>query len=162
MFGSPRLLRRPETLTATSSCLVRGRLDQVWDALVEPGTPLDEDIIETGWMPGSPHGLGGRQYSVIRDDGKTIVTVLEVVEFVPQRKASVVFVSSWLYSGYRVSVEDIGAGQCAVAHEFWLVLPAGVPATWIDSHQQHLVKGAEQLSSRLPAALEADIAGSGG
>jgi len=161
MFGSNRLLRRPETLTATATCRVRGDVTDVWEALVDPRSGLSGDVVETGWMPGSPRGVGGRQYYVT-EDGTTQVSVLEVVEFVPPHRARVVDVSAWCQSWYEVTVDDTGDGHCSVTHEYWIVLPAGVPETWIRSHQQALTHGVQKLAARLPRTIEAIISAAGG
>jgi hypothetical protein len=124
-----RVLQESQIVTAEWQCRVDAPPAHVWAAIEAPEYAMRayEDVVDAGHLPNSPRGLGEMQYTVRRDEtGRRRVSVLEVVEYEPGRRAVIRNISSDFRSEEEIVLAEDEQG-CLVRHRSWAEIPAGFP-----------------------------------
>ncbi|MET7469128.1 hypothetical protein ACFYON_17570 [Micromonospora sp. NPDC005686] len=86
------------------------------------------DSVELGVTLPGPEGVGEIQAFVHRTPTDRMGVIHEVVEMEPGRRAVTRTLTAGCPSGGVLTVVPLGPDSCRLTQEFWLELPAGMPA----------------------------------
>lgn len=132
-------------------------MDVVWHVVEAPQSALeDPDVISADWV-GQERGVGGTQAFVRRGpDGSTSASVVEILEWMPPRRAVLALITGFLPGfewGSSFELAELGDGHTRLVHVGWCAHPAGLTATGLAAPQEVLKAGIDGVCQHVAAAV---------
>lgn len=124
-----RVTARPVQVRETVTVDLPQSAEVTFSFMWNPASSLQlHDAVEVAVALPGQHGLGEIQAFVERTPAGRLGVLHEVTELDPGRRAVTRSLVGWCPTWGALSVEALGPNSCRLTQEFWVDLPAGVPA----------------------------------